>query len=322
VKTYFKKLKISGFHIEISEFRDPIYIGGKRDEESILEGVEKRKRTKELKEQMNQEIEEFVRLHPNISVTNNPEHIADLNKIRAKYEVELKSREDNNKRKITALRDKIQSNYEIWTHFITLTFKDNVVDLNLAKERLKDWTKKMKKIFPEFQYIYVTEFHQSGGVHFHVICSMDPGKKVSPKKFNETRHTWNWGSNTSGIDIKGINYKYIPKNNNSDTGELKPKDAKEKIQTIWSVGNYLTSYLKKDANATFLFGSKMYGSSTGLKTVIEITDIKKIAELELELGLANLKEKVYEVEIPETGNKVTKKYYNKLILKTENDTSK
>jgi hypothetical protein len=180
----------------------------------------------------------------------------------------------------------------------------------------------MKKIFPEFEYIYVVEFQKRGSIHFHVICSMDPGKKVSKEKFNETRGTWNWGDNTNGIDIKGINYKYIPKSKDSDIGELEQKNATEKVKTIWSVGNYLTSYLKKDANATFLFGNKMYGASTGLKTVIEITDPKKIAKLERELGLANLKEKVYEVEIPETGNKVTKKYYNKLILKKENDTSK
>jgi hypothetical protein len=315
-----QKLVISGLHIEISEYEKPVWRGGKRRKESIEQGVEKRRKTASVKKEMDKEIQDLVSKY-DISVTSNPEGIKKLEAIKRKYKDSLKSRSDNHNRKILKLKHKIQANFDIWTHFITLSFGENVVDMSLAKSRLNKWTKKMRDIFGEsFKYVYVTEFQERGSIHFHTVCSLNPGTTVSRSKFNEIRESWPWGDNTNGIDIKGLNYKYryIPKHiRESAKEELRETHAKEKIRQIWSIGNYLTSYLKKDANSVLLFGSKMYGNSTDLKEEIEITDAKKIAQIKRELGLDKLKENIYEFEIPKTDNKVLKKFYNVLIPKKE-----
>lgn len=315
---YTEKIKISGLHIEYSEFEKPVWKGIKRDKAAVDLGAEKRQESLEIRAQMETKMKELVAEHPDISVTENPEPIKRMNEIKDEFKEALSQREDNYKRKIQKLRDIIQSNFDIWTHFITLSFDELLIDMEVARSRLKDWTKKMKKIFPDFKYVYVVEFQKRGSIHFHIVCSMDPGKKVSKEKFNKVRGSWDWGCNTNGIDIKGINfkYKYIPKElRDSANTELRAIEASQKVKTIWSIGNYLTSYLKKDADSVLLFGNRMYGNSKGLKASIVITDAKKIAQIKRELGLDNLKEKTYEIKIKETENTVIKTFYNTLIKK-------
>lgn len=322
-KFYYSKLKISGLHVEISRFEEPIWLGVKRDAKSVQMGAESRKKSKELKAQMENEIQEFLGANPDTSVTNNPEKLLELHKIKDRYKEQLKSRDDNTKRKVRALRDKIQSNFDIWTHFITLSFQENLTDLSLAKSRFKDWTQRMEKIIPNFKYIYVVEFQERGAIHFHVIASLTPGRKTPKEIFNKIRHSWNWGANTNGIQIDGIGYKYVDKKARKQAeSQLQSLETSEKVKAVWSVGNYLTSYLDKDADSVLLFGSKMYGASQGLKSAIEVTDPKKIELIKRELGLDRLQEKTYEIEIKETENKVIKSFYNLLIEKPKDKSAK
>jgi len=306
------KLKISGLHVELSLYDKPVWKGMVRDELAIQEGVEKRKESMEIKKQMDEEIEALLARHPDISVTKNPAAVAELEEIKKRYAPLIPTREDNSKRKINKLKSKIQANFDEWTHFITLTFRDNLYDTKNAKKKFEKWVEKVKPLYPDFKYIYVLEFQERGACHFHVLASMDKGKRVSKEKFKQTVDTWKHGN----IDIAGINYKYtrMPKKHKEDaTEELRELSVSEKIKTIWSVGNYLTSYLKKGSNSVLLFNSKMYGCSADLKAEIVITNPKKIAQVLGELGLEQYKEKTYTIKIQETDNTVIKKFYNMLI---------
>lgn len=305
-----EKLVISGFHIEHSIYENPIWKGMQRHKSSVDQGVEKRKQSLESKKEMDKEIEDLIKRHPDISVTENPTAIAELEKIKKKYGEVLTRREDNDRRKIRSLKSKIQSNFDLWTHFVTLTFKDNLYDMKKAKKHLEKWIEKMKILYPEFKYVYVLEFQKRGACHFHTLCSMDRGRKVSKEKFKKTTETWKYGN----IDIAGINYKYIPKKHVKEAEkELQELSSSDKLKTIWSVGNYLTSYLKKGSDSVLLFGSKMYGNSSDLKEEIVITDKEKIDQILGELGVDRLKKNEYKISIDETNNTVLKNFYNVLI---------
>lgn len=310
-KPYNAQLKISGFHVELSVFEKPVWRGTQRNQQAIEEGVEKRKESMAIKKELDKELADYANRYPN-ATKEDEEALAALKAIKSKYEPLIKTREDNYRRKVNKLKSKIQANFDSWTHFITLSFKENEMDVPRAKKRFEKWVEKMKKIYPDFLYVYVIEWQQRGAVHFHVVSSLDVGKKVHPKKFKETCETWTYGS----IDIVGVNYKYVSKEHQkSAEKELMELSQSEKLKTIWSIGNYLVSYLKKDADSVLLFGSKLYGASSDLKEEIVIRDEKKIAQVIKGLGLGNLKRKDYEINIEQTDNKVMKSFFNMLIKK-------
>lgn len=308
-------LEIAGFHITLTEFEKPIFRGFERSDGSIEEGVKKRKESLELREKLQEELDAFSKRYPFVS-KDDKEAMEEFKKIKEKYKDLLTIREDNQRRKINRLKSLIQANFDEWTHFITLTFHHNELDIKKAKQHIKKWAYEMSKLIPDFKYIYVMEFQERGSIHFHVLCKC-VGKDgvLSKKQFMKVRETWKHGA----INIKGIRYKYIPKEHREEAEkELKELSKDERLLTIWSIGSYLTSYLKKGADNMLLFGSKMYGHSEGLKKEIKITGNKeKIAQILSDLGVEQLKSKTYEIHIEETENKVKKTYWNKLIPKED-----
>lgn len=314
VKEINKVLEISGFNISLTEFEKPILKGFQRSDESINDGVQKRLESLELREQMQSELDEFSKKYPFIS-KDDSEAIEEFKKIKEKYKDSLVIRKDNERRKINKLKTLIQSNFDEWTHFITLTHHHNELDVKRAKERFKKWAKDMNKIVTDFKYVNVLEFQERGAVHFHVVCKCTNEKGVLAKsQFMKVRKTW---EKHGSINIKGIKYKYdreVSKElKNKVKMELKELSQDEQMAVIWSLGSYLTSYLEKGADNMLLFGSKMYGYSKGLKESIKITEPKKIAQILRYLGTGGLKENSYEIEIPQTENKLTKTYWNKLM---------
>ncbi|MEK0086175.1 rolling circle replication-associated protein, partial [Benzoatithermus flavus] len=311
-----KSLEIAGFHICLAEYEKPIIRGFVRDATSVQEGVKNRLESLKLREELQKELDDFSKRHPFVS-KDDKEAIAELEKIKEKYKDELVIREDNERRKIKKLKLLVQSNFDEWTHFITLTHHYNQLNIKKAKQNFKEWAKEVNKIVDDFKYVYVMEFQTRGAIHFHVICKCADEKGVLDKKrFMKVRQAWKHGM----INIKGIKYQYVPKENKKEAQEeLKQLAADEQLVTIWSLGNYLTSYLKKQSDNMLLFGSAMYGFSKNLKKEIKITDEKKIAQLLEMLGVEQLKEKTYEIYQAETDNNIKLTFWNKLIENQSNE---
>lgn len=310
IKEIKQVLEINGFHISLTTFEKPIIRGFERSEDAVQDGVEQRLENMELRKQLQLELDDFAERNRYIS-KDNSEALAELKQIKEKYKDNLTIREDNQRRTINKLKSIIQANFDEWTHFITLTHHHNELDIKRAKETIKEWTKKVRKLMPNFVYVYVMEFQERGSIHFHILCRCaDEKGLLSKKDFVKVRETWKKGS----INIRGIKYQYVPKKHvNEAMRDLVELGQDEQMRTIWSLGNYLTSYLQKGVDNMLLFGSQMYGNSKGLKPTIRITDQKKIAQILKSVGTDGLKENLYEIEIPETNNKLIKKYYNKLI---------
>lgn len=330
-----RKLTLSGLHAKLTIYDEPVVRGFKRSEEAIEKGVESRQETQAIRQQMLDDFKHFGELYAS-ATKDNDEALAALEKLKNKYADVISVREDNMKRKINALKAKIQANFDLWTHFITLSFRNNETDLKRAKKRLEKFIEKVReRIDPDFAYVYVVEFQKRGAIHFHMVCSIWNGEIFPKEKFNELCELWRGKkkekeNDSDGINVKGIKYKYnrdVGKKVKTATAEkLEQLSTNEKVQMIWSVGSYLTSYLKKDAGNVLLFGSQIYGASAGLKEQIEITDDKKIEQILLGLGTAQLKEKTYKIPVAkfdqngqkiETDSFITMHYYNMLITKDD-----
>ena len=57
--------------------------------------------------------------------------------------------------------------------FLTLTFAENVTDLQLCNEKFKAYIRKLKILYPNFKYLVVPEFQKRGAVHYHIVLNID-----------------------------------------------------------------------------------------------------------------------------------------------------
>lgn len=175
---------------------------------------------------------------------------------------------------------------EFTAKFLTLTFKDNVKDLDKANYEFKKFIQRLnyycfglKK--NNLKYTCVVEFHKSGVIHYHVIIYNMPYVKA-----NDIANVWGNG--------------FIKIN---------------KIDDVGNVGAYVSEYLGqaekgqgKDVFDDRLQGKKSYFSSKGLFKPVEIMD-KKIVE---QVASALLDEKLTYIATFENeylGN-ITYKQYN------------
>lgn len=66
-----------------------------------------------------------------------------------------------------------KSNIGSWKTFITLTFKENITEVNDAMYQFKKFVIKVRRIKKDFMYLCITEFQKRGAVHFHILTNID-----------------------------------------------------------------------------------------------------------------------------------------------------
>ena len=121
--------------------------------------------------------------------------------------------------------------------FITLTFKDNIIDVKLANNlfhtfiiRLRHYLKSIN--FNNFKYLAVIEFqdlNRNGVVHYHMLSNFPY------IDFLKLKEIWKYGS----VFINSIKH-------------------------VDNIGAYITKYMTKDINDTRLMGLKAYLRSNNL----------------------------------------------------------
>ena len=184
---------------------------------------------------------------------------------------------------------------EFTAKFLTLTFKDNVQDIEQANYEFKKFIQRLNyKLYgtkkANLKYTCVVEFQKRGAIHYHVIIYNMPYVKA-----NDISNIWGNG--------------FIKIN---------------KIDDIDNVGAYVSEYLGqaekgqgKDVADDRLQGKKSYFSSRGLFKPIELTDKKIVETVAAALPSENLVySATYENEHVGT---ITYKQYNlkKLISKCQ-----
>lgn len=162
-----------------------------------------------------------------------------------------KKTKDNINRSKMALRRLINSNSGKGDLFVTLTYKDNMVDIKQGKDDfkkfIKRWNYRRKKEGKDkLKYVYVVEFQKRGAVHFHVIFF-----------------------NVGFIDNSDLSS--IWKN-----GFVKVN----KIDNVDNVGSYVVKYMDKSLEDNRLDSSDLYGRSKGnLKESVEIKEPTSVGAL-------------------------------------------
>lgn len=77
------------------------------------------------------------------------------------------------------IRSKLQcqrlakANINEWKTFITLTFAENITDLDSANKRFRYFIDKVQRIKKDLKYLCITEFQKRGAIHYHLLCNID-----------------------------------------------------------------------------------------------------------------------------------------------------
>lgn len=141
--------------------------------------------------------------------------------------------------------------------FLTLTYAENMTDIDRSRKELDNFFKRLKRQFPRFAYVCVIEFQKRGAVHFHLLCNLP---FVDVKALAEV-----WG------------HGFIKLN---------------RIDNVDNVGAYVTKYMTKENMDERLIGYRSYSMSRGLNQPQEYTT----EEIEEALAAVENVKRVYTAE--------------------------
>lgn len=163
-------------------------------------------------------------------------------------------RKDSLARSKNLLVDLAHENYASWHSFITLTFAENVSDLDAANKEFNKYISKIKRVFPDFKYLAVPEFQKRGSVHYHLMTNIICGSDLIPTR--EKKYILS-NKKGRGYSLEFYNLPYWNVGFSS-AFDLKLTDDK------FSVAAYCCKYLYKDIDDR-LYGRQKILHSRNLK---------------------------------------------------------
>ena len=177
-----------------------------------------------------------------------------------------------------------KANMEYWETFITLTFADNVTDIDVANKRFRYFVDKIRRIKKDFRYICVPEYQERGAVHYHLLTNISINDKLmyEQKDNPKFKHIKYWSEGFTRVDnIKG--------------------DIKKII-------GYISKYMTKDADDR-LFGRRRFFYSQNC-LVPKISYIDSIEKKDLDFLNKKIQDKelIYQNEYLNIYDKTTVQY--------------
>lgn len=161
--------------------------------------------------------------------------------------------------------------------FVSLTYKNNMQDLQESKTHLNKLFKELNRDFNNLKYLYVLEFQQRGAIHYHMLCNLPVNvptaksrelkpelQKLLEQQFHEMYWPYGW------VDIR---------------------DLAQEGNT--NAGLYVSVYLVEDLYKLDLGGAKCYGYSRNLYKPVEYTSYTKLKPYEIPLEYAKEHDLVY-----------------------------
>lgn len=171
------------------------------------------------------------------------------------------------------LRRLINSNMQKYSKFLTLTFKDNVCDLDYSNYEFNKFIKRLNYHYGiKVKYSCVIEFQKRGAIHYHVVL------------YNLTRK----------LDIDDFTSLW-------GHGFIKINS----IDNVDNVGAYVCKYMTKTDDDRLL-GRKMYFNSRGLNKPLEIKENQLIDAVQSSLSSNSL---TYENKFSNDYNSINYKQY-------------
>jgi hypothetical protein len=161
--------------------------------------------------------------------------------IRFSPPVQDKIRDDNAKRAGTKIRRLVNSNPQL-DRFLTLTYATPILDLETSNKIFTNFIKRLKRLFPDLQYLAVPEFQKSSKrVHYHLLCNL-PYIEVD-----------------TITDLWGQGFCFL-----------------RKINNVTNLGAYISKYLTKESFDTRYFKKRKFFYSYTLLKPITVDKLKKV----------------------------------------------
>lgn len=163
----------------------------------------------------------------------------------------IKTNISNNIELRSIVRSKLQcqriakANMEHWKTFITLTFKENVKDIDYANKKFHNFITVIKRHYKDFKYLCVPEYQKRGAVHYHLLTNLECATDLIPKRplkrlYNRDSKTWK--------ELEYYDLKYW--NAGFSSAECVTGDVKKII-------GYISKYMTKDIDNR-LFGHRRF----------------------------------------------------------------
>lgn len=157
-----------------------------------------------------------------------------------------KIRLDNYIRAKNTIKRLAWANQNNFRTFITLTFAKNITDIDYANKQLNIFQKRIKRAFPDVQFLGVMEFQKRGAIHYHFLFS----HYVSADLLADY-----WGRDIGFVKI-------------------------QKIKNKRNLGQYIVKYMTKELfNDNRYFMKRKFFYSRNLKKPIIITCPKLIDKI-------------------------------------------
>lgn len=157
-----------------------------------------------------------------------------------------------------------KANIEKFKTFITLTFSENIKDIDLCNKKFHSFVTMVRRIEKEFAYICVPEFQKRGAVHYHLMTNLDIKQNsliIIPQK----------DGRRNCFDVKYWNNGF------------------SSVEAITSdkVVSYLSKYMTKDIDNR-LFSKKRYFYSQNLvKPEEAYLDLSNVYDFRILINLMN-----------------------------------
>ncbi len=141
----------------------------------------------------------------------------------------------------------VKSNEEIFKTFITLTFAENITDIEYANKKFHTWRTKVQAIKKNFLYVCVPEFQKRGAVHYHLLTNLDIKESsdiIIPQKGKRKQYDikyWSYGF-SSVFPMKDINV----------VGYISKYMTKDIDNRLWGKRRYLYSHKLKHPSIVYL----------------------------------------------------------------------
>ena len=122
-----------------------------------------------------------------------------------------------------------------YASFITLTYGLHYPSDHLSKKHLDNFIKRLKRIHPNMQYIWVIEHQQRGAPHFHILTPSYIDKELINKAWNGVVSKWQKQNINEGV---------------------KQQEVYPNVGKVFEAGKYMTKYMQKEGEN---IGGNMYG---------------------------------------------------------------
>ena len=81
------------------------------------------------------------------------------------------------------------------SQFLTLTFAENVTDIDYANKKFSYYVDQVRRVYKDFRYLCIPEFQKRGAVHYHLLTNIDVDSELVPRRpikklYNKTKKNY------------------------------------------------------------------------------------------------------------------------------------